>query len=95
MLPVSAEHRGSAGVTAGDEVEVDLALDTEPREVVVPPDFTDALDRDAGARRSSDGLSYSQKRWYVAWIEEAKKAETRQRRIAEAISMLREGRTQR
>lgn len=95
MLPVSAEHRTSAGVAAGDEVDVDIELDTEPREVTVPPDFADALDHDAEARRFFDGLSYSQKLWHVTSIEGAKTAETRERRISKSVSMLREGRTQR
>jgi hypothetical protein len=93
MLPVSAEVRERAGVAAGDEVDVDIELDTGPREVTVPPDFTDALDRDADARRFFDGLSYSNKRRLVISIEDAKTAETRQRRIAKAVSMLREGRS--
>ena len=93
MLAVSAENREAAGVAAGDEVDVEIELDTEPREVIVPPDFADAINRDADARRFFDGLSYSNKRRYVMGIEEAKTAETRQRRIAKAVSMLREGRT--
>lgn len=93
FLPLSAENRGSAGVAAGDEVDVDLELDTEPREVSLPPDFTDALGRDGDAQRFFDGLSYSHKRRYVMGIEEAKTAETRQRRIDKAVSMLRDGRT--
>jgi hypothetical protein len=91
MLPVSAEVRASAGVAAGDEVDVDIELDTAPREVAVPPDFAEALDRDADARRQFDGLSYSNKRRYVLGIDEAKSAETRQRRIARAVGELREG----
>jgi hypothetical protein len=91
MLPVSAEVRERAGVAAGDEVDVDIEPDTEPREVTVPPDFTAALDDDADARRYFDGLSYSNKRRFVMGIEEAKSAETRQRRIAKAIGTLRGG----
>ncbi len=60
MLPVSAEVRAGAGIAAGDEVDVALELDTAPREVTVPPDFTDAFERDADARRYFDGLSYSE-----------------------------------
>ncbi len=93
MLPVSAEVREHAGVAAGDEVDVDIELDTEPREVAVPPDFAEALDRDADARRFFDGLSYSQKLRHVLSIQQAKTAETRQRRIDKALSMLREGRS--
>jgi uncharacterized protein YdeI (YjbR/CyaY-like superfamily) len=92
MLPVSAEVRERAGVAAGDDVDVDVELDTEPRQVTVPSDFDEALDRDADARRLFDGLSYSNKRRFVIPIEEARTAETRQRRIARAVSTLREGR---
>jgi hypothetical protein len=95
LVPVSAENRELAGVAAGDEVDVDIELDTEPREVTVPPDFADALGRDSDARRFFDGLSYSQKQWFVLGIEEAKTAETRQRRIDKAVGRLREGRAQR
>jgi hypothetical protein len=93
MIPVSAEHRMSAGVAAGDEVDVEIELDTEPREVSIPPDFSNVLDRDADARRFFDGLSYSNKLRFVISIEEAKTDETRQRRIEKALSMLKEGRT--
>jgi hypothetical protein len=93
MLPLSAENRLAAGVAAGDEVNVELELDTEPREVTVPQDFREAIDRDADAKRFFDGLSYSQKLRHVLSIEQAKTDETRQRRIAKAVSMLREGRT--
>lgn len=91
MLPVSAEVRQAADVAAGDEVDVELELDTAPREVTVPPDFADALDREPDARRRFDGLSYSNKRRYVLPIEEAKSGETRQRRIAKAVAELQGG----
>lgn len=91
MLPLSAENRTGAGVTAGDEVEVELELDTEPREVTVPPDFAEALDRDGEARQQFDRLSYSNQRRHVLQIEQAKTAETRQRRIDKAVSLLRDG----
>jgi len=93
MLPVSAEQRERAGVAAGDVVDVDLELDTESREVSVPPDFADVLKRDADARRYFDGLSYSNRLRFVLSIEAAKTAETRQRRIAKAVSTLRKGRS--
>jgi hypothetical protein len=93
MLPVSAEVRAAAGIAAGDEVDVEVALDTEPREVNVPPDFAAALDRDAGAKRFFDGLSYSNRRRLMLAITGAKSEETRQRRIAKTVDALREGRT--
>ncbi len=92
MLPISAENRSSAGVAAGDEVEVDIELDTAPREVTVPPELAEALERDSDAKSYFDGLSYSQKQRHVLPIEQAKTAETRQRRIDKALGMLRESR---
>jgi uncharacterized protein YdeI (YjbR/CyaY-like superfamily) len=92
MLPVSAEVREKAGVAAGDEVDVDVELDTEPREVSVPPELASVLEQDADAKRFFDGLSYSNKRRIVMPIDEAKTPETRQRRIDKAVSLLREGR---
>jgi hypothetical protein len=92
MLPVSAEVRERAGVAAGDEVEVELQLDTAPREVTVPPDFTAALDQGPEARRFFDSLSYSNQLRIVLQIDGARTPETRQRRIEKSVSNLREGR---
>jgi hypothetical protein len=92
LLPLSAENRAGAGVTAGDEVDVDIELDTEPREVVVPADLTAALEGDLAAREAFERLSYSHRRRHVMAIEEAKTPVTRQRRVAKALEMLREGR---
>ena len=92
LIGVSADNRAGAGVAGGDELDVELELDTEPREVTVPPDLADALERDAAAREFFETLSYSQKQWYVLPIEQAKQAETRERRVVKALGMLREGR---
>ena len=51
MVGVSAENRKAAGVAAGDELDVDIELDTAPREVTVPADFAEALNRHPSARR--------------------------------------------
>jgi len=93
MVGVSAEVRERAGVAGGDVVDVEMELDTEVREVTVPPDFSVALRRDPAARRSFERLSYSKKRWHVLSIEGAKTAETRQRRIANSVRILREAKT--
>ncbi len=93
MIGISAEVRERARVAAGDEVEVNVELDTEVREVSVPADFAAALKRDAVAKRFFETLSYSNRRRFVLLIEGAKTAETRQRRIASAIDRLHEGRT--
>jgi len=92
MLPVSAEQRTAAGVAAGDEVDIDIELDTEPREVTVPQDLGDALDGDPQARSFFDGLSYSNRLRHVLSIEGAKTAETRQRRIVKVVGQMHEGR---
>lgn len=88
MLPVSAEVRKGAGVRAGDQVEVELELDTQPREVSVPDDFQSALDAEPEAKGRFEKLSYSHKRQHVMAIDDAKTAETRRRRIDKAIAML-------
>ncbi|NUP01092.1 MAG: DUF1905 domain-containing protein [Nonomuraea sp.] len=91
LLPLSAENRQGAGVAAGDEVEVTVELDTAPREVTVPADLAEALDRVPEARTFFDGLSYSRKQRYVLLVEGAKKPETRQRRIEDSVTKLAAG----
>jgi hypothetical protein len=92
MVGVSATNRAGAGVQGGDSVDVDVELDTAPRELTVPPDFDAALDAEPEARRTFDGLSYSNRQWHVLSVEGAKSSETRQRRIEKSIAALREGR---
>ena len=92
MVGVSAESRAGAGIVGGDEVEVDIELDTAPREVAVPADLAAALDAEPNARRTFDTLSYSNKSWHVLQVTGAKSEETRQRRIAKSVATLKEGR---
>jgi hypothetical protein len=92
LIGVSNENRTAAGVAAGDVVDVELELDTAPREVTVPADLAAALDGDPAARNYFDGLSYSNKLRHVLAIEGAKAAETRERRVAKSVAMFREGR---
>lgn len=89
FLPLNAQNRAAAGVAAGDSVTVAVALDSAPRVVDVPPDFKQALARDAVAQTHFEKLSYSHKREYVEAIVEAKRPETRARRIAKAVEILR------
>ncbi|MEP6470226.1 MAG: YdeI/OmpD-associated family protein [Chloroflexota bacterium] len=92
MVGVNADNRVGAGVVGGDEVDVEIELDTAPREVSVPEDFAAALDAAPAARRTFDGLSYSNKSWHVLSINGAKADETRRRRIAKSVAGLKEGR---
>jgi hypothetical protein len=93
MLGVSGDVREKAGVAAGDQIDVDIELDTRPREVEVPADLAQALKRDRKAKKHFDGLSYSNKQRFVLSIEGAKTEETRQRRVAKSVATLHEGRT--
>jgi Bacteriocin-protection, YdeI or OmpD-Associated/Domain of unknown function (DUF1905) len=88
LLGVSDEVRKASGVRAGDELDVNLELDTEPREVDVPPDLAAALRAAPTAQSAFDALSYSNKRRHVLSVDGAKSAETRQRRIAKAVEEL-------
>lgn len=92
MVGVSAENRAGAGVAGGDEIDVDIELDTAPRVVAVPDDLAAALDAVPKARATFDGLSYSLKSWHVLQVTGAKTDETRQRRIAKSVELLKEGR---
>lgn len=94
LLPVCAEVREGAGVAAGDEVDVDVEPDTEPRTVEVPPDIAEARAGDVEAKQFFDGLSYSNQRRLVMSIEDAKTPETRRKRIEKTVSMLHEGRVE-
>ena len=87
MLPLSKEHREAAGVQAGDEVEVMLELDTEPRTVEVPDDLAMALE-EGGVTAVFDGLAPSKRKEHVRQVTSAKAEETRQRRIAKIVAAL-------
>ena len=89
MVGVSNEVRANAGVAAGDEVDVEMELDTAPREVSVPPELARELARDAAASKAFEALSYSKKRLIVDPVANAKTDETRDRNIAKALSSLR------
>jgi uncharacterized protein YdeI (YjbR/CyaY-like superfamily) len=88
LIALSAENRAAAGVAAGDEVEVDVQVDDEPREVEVPADLAEALAGDTDAATAFAALSYSNKRRIVLSVEGAKTDATRQRRIEKALAEL-------
>lgn len=92
-IPLSAENRAAAGVSPGDDVDVDVELDTAPRAVELPADLQAALAGDTGAAAFFASLSTTNKKLYVTWIESAKRAETRERRVSDAVAKLRDGQT--
>jgi hypothetical protein len=91
MVGVSKANRAAVGVDVGDTFDVLLALDTAPREIDVPLDLADALAGDSAAAATFDRLSFSHRREYVQWITEAKRPETRARRVAGTLDRLTEG----
>src|SRR4051794_26868490 len=90
-LGLTNAFRAAAGVQAGDEVEVELDRDDAPREVAVPPELQKELDADDEARAAFEKLSFTHRREYAEWIASAKRADTRERRLARALEMLRAG----
>ncbi len=91
MLSFSAAHRKASGFAGGRDVTVSLTLDDAPREVDIPGDLDTAFASAPDARSFFDGLASSYQRNFVAQIEAAKTAETRDRRIATTIEKLAAG----
>jgi Domain of unknown function (DUF1905)/Bacteriocin-protection, YdeI or OmpD-Associated len=88
LVPVSADVRRQAGISAGDRVAVDIVPDTEERSVRIPIELAAALDR-AHVRHAFDKLTYSDQHRHVLSVEGAKSAETRQRRIERVLDEVR------
>jgi len=93
LLGLNREVREGAGVNAGDSVEVEIGLDDAPRQIDVPESLAAALERDSLADAAFKALSYTHRKEYARWIEDAKRDETRQRRVQQALEMLRAGKT--
>ncbi len=87
-IPVNKSNREGAAIDGGDRITVNLEPDTDPRVVILPPDFARALRSAPSAEKAWEKLSYTHQKEHVQAIEEAKKPETRQRRIAKAIDRL-------
>ena len=87
VLGVLKAIREELGKGPGDVVVVTLARDDAPRTVTLPDDLATALEA-AGRRAAFDALSYSHQREYVEWIDEAKRADTRARRIGKTVEQL-------
>ena len=79
------------GKGVGDSVHFVLEPDTAPRVINAPEDLAAALSENDIAQAIWDKLAYTHKKEFVLWIDEAKKRETRDRRIAKAVEMIAEG----
>jgi hypothetical protein len=88
LLPFSADRRTESGIRGGDAIDVELTLDTAPRTVDVPADLQSALDASPAAAAAWDKLSYTYRKEHVRSVLDAKKAETRTRRIAAVVTKL-------
>jgi hypothetical protein len=90
ILGIRKEIRDQVGKTFGDELTITVEPDTEPRVIDVPADLMKELKKDKEAKALFDKLSYTHRKEYVNWINEAKKEETRQARVIKTIEMLKE-----
>ena len=90
LIPVSAERRENAGVKAGEEIDVGIELDTEPRTVEIPADLAKALKSDPKAAGRFEKLSYTHRKEHVLALESAKTPETRKRRLEKTLAALTE-----
>jgi hypothetical protein len=87
-LPVSRANREAAGIAAGDAAVVELVADDAPRTVEVPDDLAAALDASPGARAAFDAAAFSHRREWVTWVAEAKRPETRERRVRGVVEQV-------
>jgi len=88
MLGIREDVRDAAHVSAGDTIDVDVELDTEKRDVEVPPELAKALAKEPKLKKYFEGLSYSRKATLVNPIANGKTAERRERNLAKAMQAL-------
>lgn len=91
ILIVRKDVMKAIGKQPGNEVTVTLWQDTEPRKVNIPPDLQAELDKYPEVKNTFYNFAYTHRKEYVNWITEAKRPETRKRRLAKAIEMISEG----
>jgi hypothetical protein len=94
-IVVNRAAKAATGVDAGDRVRIHMELDTEPRRVAVPRDLAAALAAEPEAKQAFSAMSFTHRREYVDWVKEAKRPETRARRISATVARVREGKPQR
>jgi uncharacterized protein YdeI (YjbR/CyaY-like superfamily) len=86
MIGINAGTRKAAGIERGDRIKLTIEEDTEVRTVDLPLDFAKAMNK--AQRGAYNSMSYTHRKEYVEWIEDAKKPETRKRRIEKALAKL-------
>jgi len=91
MLIILKGIREQIGKTFGDEIQVSVESDMEERLIEIPKDLMKELKKDQEAKAFFDKLSYTHRKEYVRWVEEAKKEETRRNRVMKTIEMLKKG----
>lgn len=92
-IGISKANRDALGVQIGDTVDAVVELDDAPREVELPQELVEALAGDAEVTERFEALAYSHRKEFARWVGEAKREETRQRRVAETLRMVRAGQT--
>ena len=88
MIGFSSAHRTASGLRGGEEVEIELELETAPREVDMPPELTAALAADPAAAAAFEKLSFTFRKEHARSITEAKAEETKQRRLEKILAGL-------
>jgi len=91
LIGLSKAARSELGVEIGQQVEATITLDEAPREVLVPDELAAALATDAAATATFENLPYTARKDFTDWVAGAKRPETRQKRVAESVQLLREG----
>ena len=88
FIGVRKSHRDGAGIAPGDEVDVTIAADDAPRTVTPPPDLQKALAKNKAARAAWEALAFTHQREHAEALADAKKPETRARRLEKTLAML-------
>ncbi len=88
FVVVPKKFREAAGVKAGETITISMQKDTEPRVIKAPEDLAKALNENPAAKEAWENLSFTHRKEYVMAIEDAKREETRNRRIAKTIEQI-------
>lgn len=93
LIGLSKANRTLLGVEIGDIVDAEISLDDTPRVVTVPEDLTVALDAEPDLKARFEALAFTHQREFVEWIDEAKRSDTRRKRVDATVDMIRQRKT--